>query len=145
LQPKNNSDPFKWSKICYIKFKFDDKFNPVLWLTNDTYSLKLQTPLEESVASLQSGSQAQDDNEVITSNNDSISARDETSLFEARDVWYDWPHGRAVVPVDRKRGLREFIIPNLNLQISVRLQPCCGPGIPLLNLGMKLAGHSTQF
>jgi hypothetical protein len=41
LQLKNNSNPFKWSKICWIKFQFDNDFNPVLWLANDTYSLKL--------------------------------------------------------------------------------------------------------
>ena len=130
LKPTNNSELFKWSKISRITFRFDNHFNPELWLENYTHSDRHQTPYEEALTRRQSGFQTQDNNEATTSDIPSDrNSEEEPSFFKARDVWYDWPHGRALVPVASTMGLREFIIPNLRLQISVQLQPCCSPAI----------------
>jgi hypothetical protein len=100
LQSKHTPIPLVWSEIAWIVFSFDNDTNPQLWLANDTFTDKFeirpvldQNPVE----------QPKDSNEDFMKSAYEMT-RSEKSIREQRDVLYEWPEGRARIPVDRKKA-----------------------------------------
>jgi Heterokaryon incompatibility protein (HET) len=128
FKPRNDSELHEWSQISWIKFGFDKDFNPVLWLANNSQSPRLRDPFERAVLSRNSDSRTQAENEIMEGDIESdLVCGDDYRHFLCHDLQYDWPHGRAIVEVDRKTGLPDFVIHKLDVQISVQLQPRCRP------------------
>jgi len=140
LQSKHTLAPFVWSEIAWIVFGFDNENNPQVWLANDTFTDKFQVrpvPEQDPV------DQPKDGDEVCMRKTHEIT-RSEEFFRNNRDVLYEWPEGRARIPVDRKKGLHEFSMPNLNLQVSVRLHPCQNPAVRLLPYPIKHIDEEKQ-
>lgn len=130
LQPKDQSVLMHWSRIRWLVFWFNASYNPVVWLGNDTQTAKLQSSFDALIATDQSDAKTRigifhslDKTFIETPEGKKI------RTFEARDVGHDWPHGNAIITVDRKKGLYEYVLPNLHLQVSLRLQPCPSPNV----------------
>ena len=126
IKPKNGLISSNWSKVRWIKFGFTKDWNPVLWLANDSQSERLEERFEKAATSEQSGVQFEEYNEVMRE--DLLQCYDGVRTSRLR---YEWPEGKAVVEINQKTGLREFVIHQLNLQISVQLQPYRSPSMAL--------------
>ncbi|KAL5410341.1 hypothetical protein PMIN04_010678 [Paraphaeosphaeria minitans] len=130
IRPKDKSLPMHWSRIRWLLFWFNPSDDPVVWIGNDTQTEKLQRPFDELVATDQSNARSRKN--ILESLDETFfdgPDGQETTNFYVRDVRHDWPHGNSLMVVNRKKGLHEFTLPNLHLQISVRLQPCPSPRV----------------
>jgi hypothetical protein len=146
MEEENISDGVEWSKIRWIKFGFTKAFHPVLWLANDTQSTRLKLPFERAVLSMRSSVRSQEHEEAMKEDllSDFYSREDIQRIYNDNNPTYrrgdhlyneptcppikfEWPEGRAVLVVDRRIGLQDFFIDELNLKISVRLQPYSSP------------------
>jgi hypothetical protein len=125
LKGANNSGPSNWSQIRWIKFGFDKRFNPVLWLANDSQSERLQVPFEQALAS---GVGSDQHHNLMK---DDIYRSGLEYRRDSDDLRYDWPEGRVIVEVPRHSGIESFVIRTLDLEISVRLQPYRSPTMAL--------------
>jgi hypothetical protein len=141
---KGESKRYDRLKISWIKFGFDEDYNPVLWLANDSQSLRLRKPFERAVISRLPESQAQGEDEIMKGDIESrIVCGDDQRHFQCQDLEYDWPHGRAILQVDQETGLDDFVIHKLGVQISVQLQSYRSP-IMRLTGGMSESGLSPK-
>ncbi|KAL8781835.1 MAG: hypothetical protein Q9213_005837 [Squamulea squamosa] len=126
VEPKDRSASHGWSKIQWIKFGFDQEFNPVIWLTNKHKKL-MQSNLEEAVAR---GSDSKNHRAIMTIHEDRETPywpRDATNLEDgARIKQIEWRGKRKdpdlKITIDRETGLERLIIKELNLDVSVQLQ-----------------------
>jgi Heterokaryon incompatibility protein (HET) len=126
MEPKNSSAQSGWSKIHWLKFGFDQEFNPVLLLGNgDSPDLNYpsQTRLKPNQRSFQqavaAGSESKDHDEIM--NNRWIGAKAGNPSKS-----HGWPSGVCVLQVSRKQGFSANINA-LNLGISIQLQPYRSP------------------
>jgi hypothetical protein len=129
FKSKNRSESPDSLKIRWIKFGFDDCFNPILWLANDSQSERLGDSFEQAMASRRHSSPPSlGDKEAIKGDIETkIACGEGSPYFESNDIVFGWPSGKAVVKVDRHKGLRELVVFGLNVQISVVLQPYQSP------------------
>lgn len=129
-----------WSKIEWLRFWFNKELGPVVWIGNNTQTGKLQAPFEQLLACEQADVEAR--TKILESFGESIWVTPEgkkVTAIDTCDVGHDWPHGNAFIPVDRKTGLHDFVLPNLQMQISVRLLPCRSPKLKGLRASDKSA------
>ena len=120
FEPLNSCARSGNSKIRWIKFGFDDDFNPVLWLANDKHSDRLRSVFEQAALS---GSNSQMHKEIMGV--DGI-AEGKYKEYRQRDT-LDWRNllskeGAFFMTVDKKKGLLGHKISSLKLKISVELQ-----------------------
>lgn len=131
IDPRNSANHSRWSQIHWITFSFDRDFNPILWLADGKHSRRLQNAFEQAVASGTGSLECQrimktckkaterswpsnwEDMEEVRPGENGMrpSRRDQV-----------WPKGALTMTVDRKQGIHEKLINNLNLQVSVQLQ-----------------------
>ena len=122
IESRNGPDFSTWSDLRWIKFGFTQDFDPVLWLGNDSQTKRLWRPFEQAVEARMHGIRDQDYEDIMVED-----------VFKARrgvtpeKLLYGWPEGRALIVVDKTKGLLDFVIDKLNLKISVQLQPICSP------------------
>ncbi|KAL1610148.1 hypothetical protein SLS60_001813 [Paraconiothyrium brasiliense] len=146
LQPKPTSFPLNWSRIRWMRFWFSASNDPVVWIGNDTQTEKLRTFYDEMLTIEQSESKVRRGKfKSLHKSFWEAPEGKEKVEFDARDVGHDWPHGNAIIPVNRKKGLHEFILPNLNLQVSVRLQPYHNPKIEASRLNNQGRSQNTTL
>ena len=121
IEPKS-CEHRKSSQISWIKFGFTMDFNPLIWLGNHTQTGQLQERFERAAAAQRT--------EIRSPCIAEIMERKFVERTTAmRNLYYDWPEGRALIEVNRNTGLRDFVILELNLKISVQLQPIFSPAL----------------
>ena len=122
IEPRNGSDYSTWFDLRWIKFGFTQDFDPFLWLANDSQTQRLEESFEKGLVARKEVAEDQDRREIMTG--DGFKARRGVT---SEKLAYGWPEGRALIVVDKTKGLVDFTIEKLNLSISVQLQPLCKP------------------
>jgi hypothetical protein len=122
LEPKSSSDSSKLSPIRWIKFGFDEEYNPMLWLAGDYQFeeevIETRESFKRAIASKSSKVRTEEHKEAMK----------QGLLREAPGVlvWYvetrRWKDTPMTLRVDRHRGVQELKIKGLGLKISVQLQ-----------------------
>ena len=131
MKPMESRDHSGWCKIHWITFGFDEFFNPVIWLANDKHSSRLRNAFEQAVAS---GNNYWERQQLMeTCKNDIENKRDTMEWrLNVDHVWISRKpdirsNGALVITVDGQKGIRGRVIEDLNLKISVQLQPLRSP------------------
>ena len=128
FHPLNSCGNSEISKIRWIKFGFDEDFNPSFWLANDKHSGRLHSLFEQAALS---GSKSPMHKKIMA--NDEIDKGNYEYIRRGTTV--DWRRllsgrGAFFVTVDKNERFPEYIIDSLNLIISVKLQHHCSQTLP---------------
>ncbi|MCJ1455173.1 hypothetical protein MMC28_005527 [Mycoblastus sanguinarius] len=123
MRPSTTTECSEWSHVHWIKFGFDTKFNPVLWLASAKHSQRLQLDFEaatalgpESYLHQKIMSFAQDNAEENWPSNEPNTEGGWPNEYEK------WTNGAFVIAIDKKKGFCSQVVSALNLRISVQLQ-----------------------
>ena len=120
MEPKNSSARSGRSKIRWLKFGFDQEFNPVLLLGNgDTPDMGLQPDQQLFQRAVAAGSESEDHDRIM--NDRWIGAKAGNPSYS-----HGWPSGVRILQGSRKQRISANINA-LNLRISIRLQPYRSP------------------
>lgn len=136
IEPQNRLDFSGCFSIRWITFGFDEKSIPVLWLANDDHCKHLQNAFEQAVASGPDSVEHQQFMKTCKSHlktgergsttrwqrMPSESKMIGSSHYEAQPT-HLW-QGSLVISSDKTHGVYGRIMEELNLEISVQLQPC---------------------
>ncbi|PMD12706.1 hypothetical protein NA56DRAFT_638772 [Hyaloscypha hepaticicola] len=124
IKPKDNSNSRKLTTIRWIKFGFDEEYNPVIWLATDHRSARLRELFERARASQRKSPEYKEAfNEDLLRSVQGKFAKSYTNLRLP-----DKPVGMAMtLRVDGNRELEELEIEGM--KISVQLQPYRSPSI----------------
>ena len=115
--------------------RFYEDFNPVIELANNMYSQWLSNAFEHAVASGNDSGERQQlmetCKEAINNKWDTMERRlnsDHMWISKTPDIR---SHGALLITVDEQYGIRGRVIADLNLKLSVQLQPFCSPASSL--------------
>ena len=123
MEPKNSSARSGWSKIRWLKFGFDQEFNPVLLLGNgDIADLRLKPNQRLFQRAVAAGSESKDHDKIM--NDRWIDAKAGNPSKS-----HGWLSGVCILQVSRKQGISANI-EALNLGVSINLQPYRSPTTP---------------
>lgn len=135
MKPKEGRDHSLWCHIQWITFGFDEDFNPVILLANNMYSQWLSNAFEHAVASGNDSEERQQLMETckkaINNKRDTMERRlnsDHMWISKKPDIRSD---GAMLITVDGQYGIRGRVIADLDLRLSVQLQPFCSPSSSL--------------
>ena len=148
MRSKTTTECSEWSHVHWIKFGFDTKFNPVLWLASAKHSCWLQGDFEKALALgpesdlhqtimrfshipwelggavwHSTAPYSQNNTEGIWSSNwPSNEPNAEGPWPNKNDMDDKWAEGAFGITIDKKKGYYNHIVSALNLRISVQLQ-----------------------
>ena len=135
MKPKEGRDHSGWCKIQWITFGFDEDFNPVIRLANNMNSQWLSNAFEHAVASgNDSGGHQQlmeTCKKAINNKNGTMERRLNSNLMWISKTPNIRSDGALLITVDWQYGIRGRVIADLNLKLSVQLQPFCNPASSL--------------
>ena len=115
----------RWSKVRWLKFGFDDEFNPRIYLGNGMreYPMNVDDPRNQPFPDQLE--------QIIMRPEDTSTPKVRRELFSNRWIsasgWvpsrrYGWPNGVSILKVDKRKGIQGRLRA-LNLGISVKLLP----------------------
>lgn len=135
MKPKEGRRHSGWCKIQWITFGFDEDFSPVIRLANNMYSQWFSVAFEHAVASGNDSGEHQQLMETcekgIINKWDTMERRlnsDHMWISKKPDIR---SAGALLITVDGQYGIRGRVIADLNLKLSVQLQPFCNPASSL--------------
>lgn len=111
MRSRSTTECSEWSHVHWIKFGFDEEFNPVLWLASAKQSRWLQTDFERA---LLLGPESYFHQEIMR-----LKQPYNKDLYPHEHD--KWAKGQFAIAIDKKKGYYRQTFQDLNLTISVQL------------------------